>query len=123
MQTNRREIALGHFEQAFSVSHGGRAEAEHVIVASQLSFEMQLAAGVTHERMEKEDRAQPRLKAIDVMIPPLKMRQFMLEHGAPLFRRRPGGDVSGQQDHRAQHARQNRRTHFWRDFDQHAGRY
>src|SRR5262245_60262582 len=73
----RPDAALGCFDNAFGVGLGLSARADNLIITGHLSFHRQLPAGVARQRMEKEDGAEDGLKEIDVMIPPLHVRQFV----------------------------------------------
>src|SRR5262245_11573447 len=105
-----RDAALGYFDDALGIGPGFSARADRVIIAGLSSSHAQLPASVTGQRVEKEDGAEDGLKEIDVMIPPLHVRQLVSQHRASLRRRRPGGDVGGEDDHRGRHAEQNRRA-------------
>src|SRR5262249_26895529 len=107
-----RNAALGCFDDAFGIGLGLSARAEDVIIAGHLSFHRQLPAGVTRQRVEKEDGAENGLKEIDVMVAPLNVRQLVSQHRGSLRRGCPSGDVSREHDHRAQYAEQYRRTYI-----------
>src|SRR5262249_39839810 len=109
---NWRNAALGCFDDAFGIGLGLSARAEDVIIAGHLSFHRQLPAGVTRQRVEKEDGAENGLKEIDVMVAPLNVRQLVSQHRGSLRRGCPSGDVSREHDHRAQYAEQYRRTYI-----------
>src|SRR5262245_53236284 len=57
--------ALGYFENAFRIDLGGGAQRHYAVVAGHLSLQTQLSAGITRQRMEKEDDGERRLKKID----------------------------------------------------------
>ena len=96
-----RQAALGHFEDAGGVYFGGGPQSDDVIVTSEFAFQTQLPAGITHQRMEKEDGPQRRLKEIDPGITAFEVRQFVSDHGGALGGRRPVDDVEGQDDDRS----------------------
>src|SRR5262245_38587459 len=101
--------ALGDFENASGVDLGRGARRDYAVVAGHLALQAQLAAGVTHQRVEKEDDRERRLKEIDKRVPAFDVRQFVLNDRGALGRRSPVGDIGVQQDCWTKYAEENRR--------------
>ena len=61
--------ALGYLENGFGINFGDSAAPHYAIVTSHFSFHTELATGVTHQRMEKENELNRRLKEIHERVP------------------------------------------------------
>src|SRR5262245_18445060 len=92
-RAGRRYTTLGTFDNALGVDLGLGARADYVIIEGYGSFHGQLPAGVTRQRMEKEDGAEDGLKETDIMVAPLDVRQLVSQHRASLHREGPVSEV------------------------------
>src|SRR5215510_9776755 len=107
--------ALGDFENASGVDLGRGARRDYAVVACHLALQSQLAAGVTHQRVEKEDDGERGLKEIDKRVPAFDVRQFMSNHRGALSRSSPIGEVGRQKDNWTKHGAEDRRANFSRE--------
>ena len=115
--------ALGYLENGFGINFGDSAAPHYAIVTSHFSFHTELATGVTHQRMEKENELNRRLKEIHERVPSFDVGQFMLDHRLSFGRRRPTHDVGGEQYCRTKQAAKGGRLNLGRQPESDAVRF
>ena len=122
MQAASGKRALGYLENRFGIDFGDGAAPHHAIVTSHFSFQTELATGITHQRMEKENELNYRLKEIRQRVPSFDVGEFMLDHRLSFGRRRPTHDVGGEQYCRTKQSAQGWRLNLRRQPESYADR-